>query len=79
MNAKEVKSNRDLLSGYRVVQPPVIALNALRKSSCTGSSKRSLHEQITPNINKTREWNVRNGNALAMEVMNKSKRIFQRS
>lgn len=79
MKAREVKSNRDLLSGYRIVQPPMVALNALRKSSCTRSFKRSIHEQISPNMQNKHEWNVGNGNSLVMQTIAKSKRVFQRS
>ena len=79
MKKKEVRGNRDMLNGYRVIQPPVIALNALRKISCTVSVKKSIDEQISSKMQKTGEWNMRNGNALLMNTMENSKRMFQRS
>lgn len=76
MKNRELNSGSSMFGGYHTIQPPVVSLNALRKSSVQPSRRRSIHEQVTNKVVQNSEWNRKNGNQLLKETMLKSKKTL---
>lgn len=75
----EKRSKISMFRDFNVVQPPVGALNALRKGSYLPSTKRSIHEVATPPIETKESWNASRGNELIKEQLKNSKLPFKSS
>jgi len=76
MKNKELNAGSSMFGGYHVIQPPVVSLNALRKSSVQPSKRRSIHEQVTNKVIQNSEWNRKNGNQLIKDTMLRAKRTL---
>ncbi len=75
----EKQSKNSMYRDFHVIQPPVAALNAFRKSSYFPSTKRSVHEIPTSRPTLTDHWNKNGGIEAIHNHMKQSKQAFQKN